>query len=493
MWHGCVVLQLVSAAGFSDFRRCAPSPTGRPPTAACICARAHEEIFASTEGLADLCAARALELAGSRLPVFHVSAGSASASPHCIVDLCSGSGCADGEDAWWPQVPQSGDDTSTAWRSYAPEEMCPAGGQPAILAEVSPAVGREAEMAEFVGMFGPAKLRPEQELRSLRRECGDRHRLVAEVCLPGAEGGCDDWSKYSLPRCHVFLGLPYDPTHASFLYAPACERAGQFYCPASVPIALRVTLKAGSRSAVLWAAMLEGLLPGIVAMRRTLAAALPEMPSEGSCGRLADYLRDFLEHDELRLGCSAESAMYSMHMAVHLLASQAQVGLPFGLCPTCCTTGAGRLRVVMLRRPLARLWSYYRGYWAPQKGHLLAGGFSEWVARILGETRTGYNRTLFEADDLDHVQPALSEPLTRGRAVAFSIEALSASERALAHALCQPPFGYCSPLPAFPAWGLPANGRGEPPELLRAELQAQVAERYRYDLAALDDLESAER
>merc|ERR1719198_2198369 len=97
-----------------------------------------------------------------------------------------------------------------------------------------------------------------------------------------------------------------------------------------------------------------------------------------------------------------------MTRALHMLASDARVGLPLSYCPTCCRTGAGRLRIIMLRSPLARMQSYYHKYWSNSKGHLLPGGFDRWVEEVLGSGAR--NSTLFEADDLDHVAPTFREP-----------------------------------------------------------------------------------
>jgi len=222
------------------------------------------------------------------------------------------------------------------------------------------------------------------------------------------QNACDEWSKYSMPRCHVSLGLPYGFGDASFLYAPSCERTGQFYCPPGLPLALRFTLKAGSRSASVWAAMLEGLIPSIVSARRTLAAALSSS-SEGN--KVARYTQEWLEHDEMRLGCREDLAFFSISRGVHML-KENRIGLPMALCPTCCRTAAGRLHVIFIRDPVARMSSFFHGYWFPAKGHLLPSHdlpFQIWVELILGANASA--SPLFEATDLDHVRPALDKPL----------------------------------------------------------------------------------
>merc|ERR1712113_18747 len=99
-----------------------------------------------------------------------------------------------------------------------------------------------------------------------------------------------------------------------FLYAPACERSEQFLCPPNVPIAIRPALKAGSRATVLWASMIEGIWQHLVTMRRTLTAEL----SESSQGSIWRFLREWIEHEEMRLGCSRESTMFSMTRTLHL-------------------------------------------------------------------------------------------------------------------------------------------------------------------------------
>ena len=97
---------------------------------------------------------------------------------------------------------------SDALRSFAPKELCPEGSA-VILPEVG-ALGQEDGLLspetaklEFPRLFGPLQLR-NQVLHSVRAECVENaHRVVASVCLPD---GCDEWSKYSMPRCHVSLG-----------------------------------------------------------------------------------------------------------------------------------------------------------------------------------------------------------------------------------------------------------------------------------------------
>eukprot|EP00913_Durusdinium_trenchii_P004505 g4182.t3 len=304
-----------------------------------------------------------------------------------------------------PYLP-SGAGPLPALSSFAPRELCP-GGAATILAELG-TVSREdgvvpAEVAEieFQRLFGPLRLR-DQAFQSLRFECAaDAHRAVADVCL-GEK--CDEWSKYALPRCQVFLGLPYDFGDSNFLYAPACERSGQFYCPPGLPLALQLTLKAGSRSATVWAAMLEGLMPGIVAVRRTLAVQLGL--SEES-NKLARYAWEWLEHEETRLGCGGDLAFFSISRGVGML-DQGQIGLPMALCPSCCRRASGRLRVIFLRDPVARMWSFFEGYWFPRKGQLLPEpSFETWLRLIL--SRNASSSSLFEASDLDHVREAAKD------------------------------------------------------------------------------------
>eukprot|EP00927_Polykrikos_kofoidii_P040691 TRINITY_DN34739_c0_g2_i1.p1 TRINITY_DN34739_c0_g2~~TRINITY_DN34739_c0_g2_i1.p1 ORF type:complete len:294 (-),score=31.45 TRINITY_DN34739_c0_g2_i1:56-820(-) len=199
--------------------------------------------------------------------------------------------------------------------------------------------------------------------------------------------------------------------------------------------------------------MLEGLLPGLVNARHTLAVLLAENEGGGT-GRIQRYFSEWLQNDEVRLGCSQEAALFSMSRAVHKFSDENFIGMPLALCPTCCRTGAGRLRVIFVRSPIARLRSFFRGYWGPRKGHLLlqGTGFKEWIEIILSpEARN--NRSLFEASDFDHVAPALSAPIgdvTDNRTVIFSLDNVAASQLRVEAALCAPPFRHCSPLPLFP-------------------------------------------
>lgn len=371
-------------------------------------------------------------------------------------------------------------------RSFVPQEMCPEGSS-VILPELGPLGGAdgvlrpEAAELEFPRLFGPLKLQ-NQTLQSLRTECVEAaHRAVAKVCLPD---GCDEWSKYSLPRCQVSLGLPYDFGDSSFLYSPSCERSGQYYCPPGLPLALKLTLKAACRSSIVWAAMLEGLIPGIVAVRRTLAVAL-RSDQEGS--NLARYAHEWIEQEEMRLGCPPELTMFGLSRSMHMLETS-RIGLPMALCPTCCRTAAGRLRVVFLRDPLARMSSFFHGYFLKQKESLLPQSdphlFETWIRLILSPNASA--SPLFEASDLDHVRPALDRsPTDDPEQVIFCIENVEKSLRRVESALCTR-FGHCTPLPSFPA--VKRQSKREPK--IGAEVAGLVRERYRFDYEALADRKS---
>ncbi|CAE8637611.1 unnamed protein product [Polarella glacialis] len=455
----------------------------------CICIHI-SEVPVPSDFAVEGCAAHALSLLGQEPTSsngadvaygFHVLWPQADSQgiSRCVVERCiiTGSGCSS-----CIRIP----DDTPGWRSYARRSLCPNGaGVPAILPEIASlasletgtgaaedgvSVRQDIAEQEFLRVFGPGSLRG-QELRGFRSECSaSAHRLVAKVCLGGAKG-CDELSKYSLPRCHVSLTMPYDPGDGGFLYAPACERTGQLYCPPGLPVALQLTLKAGSRSAAVWAAMLEGLLPALVNARRTLAVTFADSGADAGHGRLARYVQEWLEHEEMRLGCAPDLALFSITRALHMLSDEGRVGLPLALCPTCCRTGAGRLRVIFVRSPLARLRSFFHGYWFPSKGHLLpplrenARGeedhFETWVELIL-EVGSG-NRTLFEADDLDHVAPAFQTKLHSvdgNPYVIFAVEDVAASMQRVERALCRRPFRHCTPLPKFPAGAGVASKRG---------------------------------
>ncbi|CAJ1343400.1 unnamed protein product [Effrenium voratum] len=363
--------------------------------------------------------------------------------------------------------------------SYVPRALCP-DGMAAILPELGALsedgglLPAETAETEFVRLFGPLRLQG-QMFQTMQTECSaTAHRAVAKICF-GDE--CDEWSKYSLPRCHVSLGLPYEFGDSNFLYAPACERTQQFYCPPGLPVALQLTLKAGSRSATVWAAMLEGLMPAVVSARRTLAVAMSG--SAAGYSRVARYAQEWLEHEEMRLGCSPDLALFSISRGLHML-SDGRVGLPMGLCPTCCRTGAGRLRVVFVRSPLARLSSFFHGYWFPQKGHLLkeeTSQFQQWVRLILSPVASA--SPLFEASDLDHVRPAFTESLS-DKHVVFCIEDVAGSLRRVETALCKR-FGHCTPLPSFPA----VRSKPAKFEQLAPDVEQLLKSRFHHDFLAL--------
>ncbi|CAJ1460197.1 unnamed protein product [Effrenium voratum] len=450
------------------------------------------QVSVSTATAAEGCAAEAV--LWRRHPTwiaFHIFP--AKSETRCVVERCDGR-CGGGSNfARREQIV-----------SYVPRALCP-DGMAAILPELGALsedgglLPAETAETEFVRLFGPLRLQG-QMFQTMQTECSaTAHRAVAKICF-GDE--CDEWSKYSLPRCHVSLGLPYEFGDSNFLYAPACERTQQFYCPPGLPVALQLTLKAGSRSATVWAAMLEGLMPAVVSARRTLAVAMSG--SAAGYSRVARYAQEWLEHEEMRLGCSPDLALFSISRVplfvfvfaicernpfaikfmpspkgLHML-SDGRVGLPMGLCPTCCRTGAGRLRVVFVRSPLARLSSFFHGYWFPQKGHLLkeeTSQFQQWVRLILSPVASA--SPLFEASDLDHVRPAFTESLS-DKHVVFCIEDVAGSLRRVETALCKR-FGHCTPLPSFPA----VRSKPAKFEQLAPDVEQLLKSRFHHDFLAL--------
>ena len=239
--------------------------------------------------------------------VFHVSAAGTSGDAHCVVQRCSGQ-CMRASHVG--SVP-TGAENDHQLRIFVPKELCPEGTS-MIFPEIGALGGKDGVLApemadlEFLRLFGPLKLQS-QALHSVRTECVENaHRVVAKVCL---QDGCDEWSKYSLPRCQVSLGLPYDFRDSYFVLSHSCQQTGQYYCPPGLPLALKFTLKAASRSSTLWAFMLEGLLPAVVAARRSLAAAFSAM-DEGSS--IARWAREWIEHEEMRMGCPPDLTMFSI-------------------------------------------------------------------------------------------------------------------------------------------------------------------------------------
>eukprot|EP00435_Cladocopium_sp_Y103_P037439 s2580_g9.t3 len=377
---------------------------------------------------------------------------------------------------------------------FVPRELCQ-DGTLKILTELATltlkdgSVPPEIAELEFLRLFGPQRLQ-HQVFHSLHMECSaDVHRVVAKVCV---RQDCDELSKYSLPRCHVSLGLPYDFGDSNFLYAPSCERTGQFYCPPGLPLALQLTLKAGSRSATVWAAMLEGLMPAVVSARRTLAVSLSDSDDAGG-SKVGRFAREWLEHDEMRLGCPGELAFFSISRGVHML-NEGRVGLPMALCPSCCKTAAGRLRVVFIRDPVSRMSSFYHGYWFPNKGHLLPGQdrlerhelFETWVELILNGSSP-----MFEASDLDHVRPALRQSLGDGNVV-FCLEDVEKSLQRVESALCRG-YGHCTPLPRFPAVKFYKKPKRESLQSLSSEVAQLVRLRFRFDYEALSTFYNLKR
>ncbi|CAJ1460202.1 unnamed protein product [Effrenium voratum] len=379
------------------------------------------QVSVSTATAAEGCAAEAV--LWRRHPTwiaFHIFP--AKSETRCVVERCDGR-CGGGSNfARREQIV-----------SYVPRALCP-DGMAAILPELGALsedgglLPAETAETEFVRLFGPLRLQG-QMFQTMQTECSaTAHRAVAKICF-GDE--CDEWSKYSLPRCHVSLGLPYEFGDSNFLYAPACERTQQFYCPPGLPVALQLTLKAGSRSATVWAAMLEGLMPAVVSARRTLAVAMSG--SAAGYSRVARYAQEWLEHEEMRLGCSPDLALFSISRVPLFV-------FVFAICE---------------RNPFAIKFMP-----SPKGLHMLSDGrvglpmgkeetsqFQQWVRLILSPVASA--SPLFEASDLDHVRPAFTESLS-DKHVVFCIEDVAGSLRRVETALCKR-FGHCTPLPSFPA------------------------------------------
>ncbi|CAJ1343402.1 unnamed protein product [Effrenium voratum] len=439
------------------------------------------QVSVSTATAAEGCAAEAV--LWRRHPTwiaFHIFP--AKSETRCVVERCDGR-CGGGSNfARREQVV-----------SYVPRALCP-DGMAAILPELGALsedgglLPAETAETEFVRLFGPLRLQG-QMFQTMQTECSvatsdmlieyyfvrlrirchlpctwfpsseaTAHRAVAKICF-GDE--CDEWSKYSLPRCHVSLGLPYEFGDSNFLYAPACERTQQFYCPPGLPVALQLTLKAGSRSATVWAAMLEGLMPAVVSARRTLAVAMSG--SAAGYSRVARYAQEWLEHEEMRLGCSPDLALFSISRVPLFV-------FVFAICE---------------RNPFAIKFMP-----SPKGLHMLSDGrvglpmgkeetsqFQQWVRLILSPVASA--SPLFEASDLDHVRPAFTESLS-DKHVVFCIEDVAGSLRRVETALCKR-FGHCTPLPSFPA----VRSKPAKFEQLAPDVEQLLKSRFHHDFLAL--------
>ncbi|CAJ1460203.1 unnamed protein product [Effrenium voratum] len=448
------------------------------------------QVSVSTATAAEGCAAEAV--LWRRHPTwiaFHIFP--AKSETRCVVERCDGR-CGGGSNfARREQIV-----------SYVPRALCP-DGMAAILPELGALsedgglLPAETAETEFVRLFGPLRLQG-QMFQTMQTECSaTAHRAVAKICF-GDE--CDEWSKYSLPRCHVSLGLPYEFGDSNFLYAPACERTQQFYCPPGLPVALQLTLKAGSRSATVWAAMLEGLMPAVVSARRTLAVAMSG--SAAGYSRVARYAQEWLEHEEMRLGCSPDLALFSISRVPLFV-------FVFAICE---------------RNPFAIKFMP-----SPKGLHMLSDGrvglpmgkeetsqFQQWVRLILSPVASA--SPLFEASDLDHVRPAFTESLS-DKHVVFCIEDVAGSLRRVETALCKRSglllsrlieittaqcatlcmtwgsgrrmdgrcaemcrgFGHCTPLPSFPA----VRSKPAKFEQLAPDVEQLLKSRFHHDFLAL--------
>lgn len=449
----------------------------------CDCAHVAQSLFDVNyrAAIIEHCRQQARQLIGDAFLAFHVHPREGT----CVVETCRT--CRGRASPWYAAVFAPGG--RGEWDTFAPRPVCPS-HQLALLPDYTPVATDQA--AEFMRVFGPTPLRHDQALRDLRAECSTTaHRLIATVCFGDA---CDEWSKFSTPRCHVSLETPSNPASMEYLHAPACGIHDLYYCPPSVPLAIRTAYKAGSRSATLWAAMIEGLLPHLVTAQRTLSAALA-VGSEG--GTMNRYYHEVMEHEDNRLGCTNDASLYSYNLALQHVGMN-RLGLPLSLCPACCRSGLARLRVVFVRSPFARLWSNYRQWRNDRCGEGATAcpepfgsvTFRNFVGELLAPA--GANATLFNRDDVRHAAPALESAVAKGE-VAFLLEDPAASLRRIEAALCAPPFRHCAPLPRFPGPGsesLLADASTTHPATAAAseewtpDMHRLVEGRYAHDLAA---------
>ncbi|CAK9027147.1 unnamed protein product [Durusdinium trenchii] len=271
----------------------------------------------------------------------------------------------------------------------------------------------------------------------------------------------------------------------SFLTAHSCPSTRQLYCPPHLPLAIQATLKAASRSTGLWAAMLEGLLPALTAVRRAITASLQDEATSASLGdaTFKRFAREWIEHEALRLGCDQGYWERNLNSIAgrHLQDELPMLGLPLGLCPTCCLHGHWRLRVVILRNPFSRLASYW-GDWRKRKGKQLAPEmtFEVWLSEFLSDAP---NSSLFDARDAFHVEPAFQRPLRPNQEVVFLVEDPRGSLHRLEQRLCDAPWHLCLSLPPFPGGAEGAQRRQHQMPWSASNL-LKVLHRYRFDLAA---------
>merc|ERR1719409_721796 len=110
--------------------------------------------------------------------------------------------------------------------------------------------------------------------------------------------------------------------------------------------------------------MIEGLLPGLVALRRSVTAGLQRTERATWMER---YTRENFEHETLRLGCSFDILVDDINAGISRFYRDdwPMIGVPLELCPTCCRHAAGRIKVVFVRNPKGRLASFYKSDWLP--------------------------------------------------------------------------------------------------------------------------------
>eukprot|EP00438_Fugacium_kawagutii_P028429 Skav221019 [mRNA] locus=scaffold2350:405305:406735:- [translate_table: standard] len=222
-----------------------------------------------------------------------------------------------------------------------------------------------------------------------------RETWMPEVNICGNETGCDIHSKGS-GVCSVRLdGTAYSLTHCGVFPAPALNRAQsrdvQLFCPAAVPISVFPILKCGHTALSQWLGKLEGLETQDAVSRllqgfqekgapRYLKAALSgsgyyqeigkdwihdEVNFGGPESFFNEILRDvtLLGHDaDLKAKLAWAMKFTSRLMFDHssAIVPDSHLYLPPHLCSSCCKTARGRLPVVLVRNPFARLASNWR-------------------------------------------------------------------------------------------------------------------------------------
>lgn len=247
------------------------------------------------------------------------------------------------------------------------------------------------------------------------------------------------------------------------------------HCPLWVPLAVAVIDRAASMSLLLWLAVLdgrtrrtEGFEPA-AGQHPTLQELWDSLAVAYDWGNIPQWLMNWIGPEHVAVGLDRDQSDYLvMRLLQHWHSPRKRgrpVHLPPHLCYTCCQRGTGRMSVVFVRSPFARLVSFFRLDWLGNdlKAHNRWQDFPLFVQHVteVFDAMTIHNNVTFHdgfnQNDALHTRAisewmedaTLREPLNLTAFHVLHVEHLISELSELSAVLCRDQ-GYCKELPPFP-------------------------------------------